>query len=119
MFRRQHTTICREGWYYLLVTAIVFIGAMVKEVNLLLLLSGMMMGLLLFHWQVLFVSLSGMKLERKAPRAVRRGPAGGQFAIEQYPVSLRQLGDHRGRTDPTRAGRFGIESRAEPSALQA
>ena len=57
MFRRPHTTICREGWYYLLVTAIVFIGAMVKEVNLLLLLAGMMMGLLLFHWQVLFVSL--------------------------------------------------------------
>jgi uncharacterized protein (DUF58 family) len=73
MFRRSHTTICREGWYYLLVTAIVFIGAMVKEVNLLLLLSGMMMGLLLFHWQVLFVSLSGMKLERKAPQAVCAG----------------------------------------------
>ncbi len=73
MFRRPHTTICREGWYYLLVTAIVFIGAMVKEVNLLLLLSGMMMGLLLFHWQVLFVSLSGMKLERKAPQAVCAG----------------------------------------------
>ena len=73
MFRRPHTTICREGWYYLLVTAIVFIGAMVKEVNLLLLLAGMMMGLLLFHWQVLFVSLSGMKLERKAPQAVCAG----------------------------------------------
>ncbi|MGA2796662.1 MAG: DUF58 domain-containing protein [Thermoguttaceae bacterium] len=73
MSRRPHTTICREGWYYLLVTAIVFIGAMVKEVNLLLLLSGMMMGLLLFHWQVLFVSLSGMKLERKAPQAVCAG----------------------------------------------
>jgi uncharacterized protein (DUF58 family) len=70
MFRRPHTTICREGWYYLLVTAIVFAGAMVKEVNLLLLLSGMMMGLLLFHWQVLFVSLKGMELHRKAPSAV-------------------------------------------------
>ncbi len=73
MFRRPHTTICREGWYYLLITAIVFIGAMVKEINLLLLLAGMMMGLLLFHWQVLFVSLSGMKLERKAPQAVCAG----------------------------------------------
>jgi uncharacterized protein (DUF58 family) len=73
MSRRPHTTICREGWYYLLVTAIVFAGAMAKEVNLLLLLSGMMMGLLVFHWQVLFVSLSGMKLERKAPQAVCAG----------------------------------------------
>ncbi len=56
-----------------MITAIVFVGAMVKEVNLLLLLSGMMMGLLLFHWQVLYVSLSGMKLRRKAPQAVCAG----------------------------------------------
>ncbi len=73
MFRRPHTTICREGWYYLLITAIVFIGAIAKEINLLLLLSGMMMGLLFFHWQVLFVSLSGVKLNGKAPQAVCAG----------------------------------------------
>jgi len=73
MFRRPHTTICREGWYYLLVMGIVFGGAMVKEVNLLLVLSGMMLGLVLFHWQALFVSLKGLKLERKAPQAVCAG----------------------------------------------
>jgi uncharacterized protein (DUF58 family) len=73
MFHRPHTTICREGWYYLLITAIVFFGAMVKEVNLLLVLAGMMMGLLLFHWQAIFVSLKGLTLQRKAPQAVCAG----------------------------------------------
>ncbi len=57
----------------MLITAIVFIGAMLKEVNLLLVLAGMMMGLWLFHWQALFVSLRGLKLQRKAPQAVCAG----------------------------------------------
>ena len=73
MFHRPYTTICREGWYYLFITAIVFIGAMVKEVNLLLVLAGMMMGLMLFHWQAIVVSLKGLKLQRKAPQAVCAG----------------------------------------------
>jgi uncharacterized protein (DUF58 family) len=73
MLRRSRTTICREGWYFLVITAIVFAGAIAKEINLLLLLSGMMMGLLIFHWQVLFVSLAGMKLKRKAPQALCAG----------------------------------------------
>lgn len=73
MFHRPNTTICREGWYYLFITAIVFVGAMVKEVNLLLVLAGMMMGLLFFHWHALFVSLKGLTLQRKAPQAVCAG----------------------------------------------
>jgi uncharacterized protein (DUF58 family) len=70
MFHRPHTTICREGWYFLFVAAIVFVGAMVKEVNLLLLLAGIMLGLLVFHWQAVIVSLKGMQLQRNAPPAV-------------------------------------------------
>jgi uncharacterized protein (DUF58 family) len=73
MLPRQNTKICREGWYYLFVTLLVFLGAIFKEVNLLLILSGMMMGLLLFHWQALIVTLQGLKLNRKAPDAVCAG----------------------------------------------
>jgi uncharacterized protein (DUF58 family) len=73
MFHRPNTTICREGWYYLLITVIVFAGAMAKEVNLLLVLAGMMLGLMLFHWQALFVSLKGLTLQRKMPQAVCAG----------------------------------------------
>ena len=50
MFRRQ-TTICREGWYYLVIVAVVFGGAVFKEVNLLLILAGMLLGPLLLNWR--------------------------------------------------------------------
>jgi hypothetical protein len=43
MFRPQ-TTIRREGWYYLLILAVVLGGAVFKEVNLLLILAGMPWG---------------------------------------------------------------------------
>ena len=46
LFRRQ-TTVCREGWYYLAIVALVFGGAVSKEVNLLLILAGMLLGGLL------------------------------------------------------------------------
>jgi len=42
MFRRQ-TTVCREGWYYLAILAVVAGGATFKEVNLLLILAGMLL----------------------------------------------------------------------------
>jgi uncharacterized protein (DUF58 family) len=73
MFHRPHITICREGSYYLLIMAIVFFGALFKEVNLLLVLAGMMMGLWLFHWQALFIAFRGLKLDRKKPQAVCAG----------------------------------------------
>ena len=50
MFRRQ-TTICREGLYYLVITALVLGGAMLKEVNLLLILAGMLLGPMLLNWR--------------------------------------------------------------------
>ena len=111
MFHRPHTTICREGWYYLLITAIVFAGAMVKEVNLLLVLAGMMMGLVLFHWQALFVSLKGLKLQRKAPQAVCAGDLlAVSLALEQYPAALRLVGPllsrNRSSASPTRWNRI-------------
>ena len=47
MASRRRTTICREGWYYLIVVVLVFGGALVREVNLLVVLAGMLAGPLL------------------------------------------------------------------------
>ena len=41
---QRQTTLCREGWYYLLVLGLIFGGAMLREVNLLLVLAGMLPG---------------------------------------------------------------------------
>jgi len=71
-FNRQ-TNISREGWYYLLVVILVFGGAMLREVNLLLMLAGMLAGPLLFSWRIVRLSLRGLVVERKVPHGVCAG----------------------------------------------
>jgi uncharacterized protein (DUF58 family) len=70
---RSHTNLCREGWYYLTVTILVFAGAVLKEVNLLLVLGGMMLGPLFFNWRAVYLTLKGLELKRKCPQAVCAG----------------------------------------------
>ena len=70
---RSRTSLCREGWYYLMIMVLVFAGAMIKEVNLLLLLGGMMLGPLLFNWRAVHLTLKGLELQRKSPQAVCAG----------------------------------------------
>ena len=73
MPRQRHTIVCREGWYYLLVLGIVFVGAMARDVNLLLILSGLLVGPLLFSWQMVGRTLRGLQVQRKVPRTVCAG----------------------------------------------
>ena len=70
---RPNTTLCREGWYYLAIMIVVFGGAMLKEVNLLLILAGMLLGPLLLNWQTVRVNLRGLKTKRKLPRGLCAG----------------------------------------------
>lgn len=72
MFHPQ-TTICREGLYYLAIVVVVFGGAIFKEVNLLLMLAGMMLGPVLLNWQVVSANLRGLRVDRKLPRALGAG----------------------------------------------
>ena len=72
MFRLQ-TTIRREGWYYLLILAVVFGGAVFKEVNLLLILAGMLLGPLLLNWEAVRTNLRGLRIERKLPPGLSAG----------------------------------------------
>jgi uncharacterized membrane protein YhaH (DUF805 family) len=72
MLRRQ-IAIHREGWYYLLIVAVVFGGALFKEVNLLLILAGMLLGPVLLNWQAVGTNLRGLRVERKLPRGLSAG----------------------------------------------
>jgi uncharacterized protein (DUF58 family) len=72
MFRRQ-TTVCREGWYYLVIVALVLVGAVSKEVNLLLILAGMLLGSLLLNWRAVRAALNGLKIERQLPSRLCAG----------------------------------------------
>jgi uncharacterized protein (DUF58 family) len=72
MFRRQ-TTICREGWYYLVIVVLVLVGAVSKDVNLLLILAGMLLGALLLNWRAVRAALNGLKIERQLPSRLCAG----------------------------------------------
>lgn len=75
MLFRPKTAVCREGWYYMLIVALVVGGAMLKDVNLLLILGGMLLGPVLLNWRAVAVAMRGMKIERQLPlRAVAGDP---------------------------------------------
>jgi uncharacterized protein (DUF58 family) len=70
VFHRFSITLCREGVFYLLITALVFTGAMLQGINLLLLLAGLMLGPFLFSWWAVRHSLRRLEVRRRLPQAV-------------------------------------------------
>jgi uncharacterized protein (DUF58 family) len=66
-------SITREGCYYLVVFAMVMAGALVREVNLLLLLAGMLVGPLSLSHFFARRTLYGLSVERRLPHAVCAG----------------------------------------------
>src|SRR5574340_382790 len=73
MKRAGRTIICREGWVYLLVLALVFSVAMSRQVNLLFVLAGILAGPLLFSWRAVGRTLRGLDVRRKVPQGVCAG----------------------------------------------
>ena len=73
MKRHRWTAITREGWQYLLIFALVFGGALVNDVNLLLILGSMLAGPLLLSRHLALFTLRGLVVERRLPRAVCAG----------------------------------------------
>jgi uncharacterized protein (DUF58 family) len=113
MPRQRHTAVCREGWYYLLVLGIVFVGAMARDVNLLLILSGLLIGPLVFSWRMVGRTLRGLSVQRKVPQSVCAGDL--LVAAVTLTNTRRRLGSwavvvderieretHRGREEPIR-----------------
>lgn len=67
------TTICRETWYYLAVLAIVAGAAMFREINLLLVLAGMIAGPLWLSWRMVGANLRGLRVSRRMPHGITAG----------------------------------------------
>jgi len=67
------TTACRETWYYLAVLAIITGGAMFREINLLLVLAGMIAGPLWLSWRMVAANLRGLRAARRVPEGVCAG----------------------------------------------
>jgi uncharacterized protein (DUF58 family) len=71
--RQVRLGICREGWYYLIVLAFVFGGAMLRQINLLLVMAGMMAGPMLLSWRLIVLLQRGLQIRRKVPQGVCAG----------------------------------------------
>ncbi len=116
MLRRQ-TTIHREGWYYLLIVAVVFGGALFKEVNLLLILAGMLLGPVLLNWQAVGTNLRRTaRGTQTAARALRRRLVVGRSPPQQRPATARRLGRGGRGTDSAGDGR-GREQSSRSAAV--
>jgi uncharacterized protein (DUF58 family) len=70
---RRQTTITREGWQYLVIFVLVFGGALLNDVNLLLILGAMLAGPLLLSRHLALHTLRGLVVQRRLPKAICAG----------------------------------------------
>lgn len=70
---RRSIALCPEGGYFLLVLAFVLGGAVLREINLLVVLSGMMLGPLLLSIRLALATLRKLQVERQMPEVICAG----------------------------------------------
>src|SRR6476660_642960 len=70
---RRRAWLTREGWYYLAVLTFIIGGAVLRSVNLLVILAGMMIAPLLFNWRLAMASLTGLVVQRRLPAQILAG----------------------------------------------
>jgi uncharacterized protein (DUF58 family) len=85
-FRRRSIRICREGAYYLLVLAFVIGGATLRDINLLFVLAGLMIGPLVYNWRMAALSVRWLAVRRVLPDYAF---AGQPFRVEIQGENLR------------------------------
>ena len=72
-FRKLPMIVCREGWAFLLILAFVLFGAVLRNINLLMGLAGMMAGAFALSAILVMLALRKLELRRQLPRAVCAG----------------------------------------------
>lgn len=70
---RRRAWLTREGWYYLAILVFIIGGAVLRSINLLVILAGMLIAPLLFNWRLVMASLMGLVVRRKLPAQIVAG----------------------------------------------
>src|SRR5687768_434982 len=73
MPRKRRIMITAEGAYYLFVLAFVFTGAVLREINLMLVLAGMMLGPLLYNMRAARRMTQQLAVRRRLPDSATAG----------------------------------------------
>ena len=90
MARKTKSTILREGRLYLGVMLIIFLAALIRDINLLLMLFALMAGLLLLSWRNLRRAFDRFQMVRRLPRRIS---AGEILEVEFEATNGRRRGD--------------------------
>jgi uncharacterized protein (DUF58 family) len=118
-----------EGFYFLFVVLFVLGGAVLRNVNLLVALAGLMVATLLIHYQLIVRTLAGLDLERLIPPRICVGDAleveitvsrharcGTLFAL-QYLEQIRRI-QPASNNPPAQASLFFSEIKQQTSVTQ-
>jgi len=70
---QPRTALSRQGLAALTFLAIVYVAALLGQVNLLLMLGGMLLGVLWVNWRLVAKTLRGLDVRRRIPRTVGAG----------------------------------------------
>src|SRR5687768_5295033 len=84
---RRRAWLSREGWYYLAVLTFIVGGAVLRSVNLLVILAGMMLAPPLLNWRMVMGNLGGLLVKRKLPEQIC---AGDPLTVELKVVNPRR-----------------------------
>ncbi|MEX2173613.1 MAG: DUF58 domain-containing protein [Pirellulaceae bacterium] len=86
---RRRAWLSREGVYYAGVLAFIVGGAVLRSINPLVILAGMMIAPLLLNWRLVMASLLGVWVRRQLPEQISAGePLTVEIAIENSRRSL-------------------------------
>lgn len=87
MSDRRKTALTHEGWYYVLVVSFIVVGAVWRQVNLMIVLSGLMIGPVLLNWRISAATIRRLQVRRHMPDCVH---AGESFGVEMTVRNLRR-----------------------------
>lgn len=86
---RRRVWLSREGWYYVAVLAFIVGGAVLRNVNLLVVLAGMMVAPLVLNWRLVMASLRGLSVQRKLPPQASAGqPLSVELSLTNHRTSF-------------------------------
>lgn len=85
---RRHLRITREGWSFVFILCFIIIGSVLQQINLLVMLAGLMIAPLLFNWRIALNSIFQLTLKRQLPQWAH---AGQTVLVEWSATNNRQL----------------------------
>lgn len=70
---RRRVYFTREGWYFIFVLAFIVFGSILRQINLLIVLAGMMIPALLFNWRIAMGAIRKLRIRHRCPEWIFAG----------------------------------------------